>query len=39
MIRGAKKLHIPNPHQGSIGTGLLARILRQGGIRQEWDAL
>lgn len=31
---------IPNPHEGDIGRGLLARLLRQAGIdRSEWEAL
>jgi predicted RNA binding protein YcfA (HicA-like mRNA interferase family) len=35
-----RKLRIPNPHTEDIGQGLLARILRQGGIdREEWEAL
>lgn len=38
MVRGALRLRIPNPHQGDIGMGLLARILRQANIaREEWE--
>ncbi len=40
MIRGQTRLRIPNPHQGDIGRGLVARILRQAGIsRDEWEGL
>ena len=40
MVRGDLVLTIPNPHQGDIGIGLLARILRQGGIsREEWEGV
>jgi predicted RNA binding protein YcfA (HicA-like mRNA interferase family) len=40
-MRGrGRKLRIPNPHMDDISRGLLARILRQGGIdRKEWEAL
>jgi hypothetical protein len=28
---------IPNPHEGDISVGLLARLLRQAGVsREEW---
>ena len=38
MVRGQTTLTIPNPHQGDIGRGLLARILRQAGLsRTEWE--
>ncbi len=40
MIRGTFKLRIPNPHKGEISKGLLAEILRQGGIsRDDWNAI
>jgi predicted RNA binding protein YcfA (HicA-like mRNA interferase family) len=40
MIKGSRRLRIPNPHQGDIGEGLLRIILRQGGItRTEWEKL
>jgi predicted RNA binding protein YcfA (HicA-like mRNA interferase family) len=40
MVRGQTRLRVPNPHQGDIGRGLLARILRQAGIsREEWEKL
>ena len=40
LVKDHFKLAIPNPHQGDIGPGLLARILRQAHIsREEWDSL
>jgi predicted RNA binding protein YcfA (HicA-like mRNA interferase family) len=37
MRRGNITLIIPNEHQGDIGPGFLARLLRQAGIsRDEW---
>jgi predicted RNA binding protein YcfA (HicA-like mRNA interferase family) len=40
MVRGERRIAIPNPHQGAIGINLLARILRQAGItREEWEAV
>jgi len=40
MLRGTRRLILPNPHRGDISADLLARLLRQGGItRQEWAAL
>ena len=37
MIRGHRRLTLPNPHRGPIGVDLLSRILRQAGIsRDEW---
>ena len=40
MLGRGRKLIGPNPHQGVIGVGLLARILRQAGVTlQEWDRL
>ncbi len=40
VIRGPLTIHIPNPHDGDIGVGLLLRILRQAGIsREEWERL
>jgi len=39
MTKDELVLTIPNPHGGDIGVGLLARILRQAGIRrQEWES-
>ena len=40
MIKGTRRLRIPNPHRSDISTDLLAEILRQGGIdRTEWERL
>ena len=39
MAKGDITVFIPNPHDGDIGRGLLARLLRQAGIdRSEWEA-
>jgi predicted RNA binding protein YcfA (HicA-like mRNA interferase family) len=38
MKKGALKVHIPNPHHGEIGVGLLREILRQAAITTEdWN--
>ena len=38
MTQGPQQIVLPNPHAGSINTGLLSRILRQAGItREEWE--
>ena len=39
MIKGKKKIRIPNPHgSGDIDVSLLKEILRQAGISdEEWD--
>lgn len=39
MIKGQKKIRIPNPHgSGDIHIGLVIEILRQAGISSdEWD--
>ena len=40
MVRDARRIAIPNPHQGAIGANLLARILRQADIsREEWEVV
>jgi len=41
MIKGKKKIRIPNPHgSGDIDISLVREILRQAGIRkEEWDEL
>lgn len=40
MSRGTLRVRIPNPHQGDISVGLVARILNQAGIdREEWESL
>ena len=37
MRRGNVTVIIPNPHEGEISVGFLARLLRQAGItREEW---
>ncbi|MDE2716987.1 MAG: type II toxin-antitoxin system HicA family toxin [Chloroflexota bacterium] len=38
MVKGPRKVHIPNPHQRKdIGVSLLREILRQAGVsRAEW---
>jgi predicted RNA binding protein YcfA (HicA-like mRNA interferase family) len=39
MVRAEIVLTIPNPHTSDIGVGLLAVILRQGGVtRAEWES-
>jgi len=39
MVREQLRVTIPNPHQGDISVGLLARILRQAGVsREEWES-
>jgi predicted RNA binding protein YcfA (HicA-like mRNA interferase family) len=38
MVRGERRLILPNPHQVEIGVELLSRVLRQAGVdRTEWD--
>ncbi|MCD4655723.1 type II toxin-antitoxin system HicA family toxin [bacterium] len=40
MIKDAKTIRIPNPHQSDVGKELLSRILRQAGInKDEWESL
>jgi len=41
MVKGEKKIHIPNPHKNkSIHITLLKEILRQAGIsNDEWDSI
>ena len=40
MIKNDITIRIPNPHKSDIGKELLARILRQTGIRRdEWEKL
>jgi len=40
MRRDGKRIILPNPHQGDISTGLLARILRDARVsREEWERL
>ena len=38
LIRGNKRVPLPNPHGSDIGIGLLRRILQQAGITpDEWE--
>ena len=38
MVKGALKVHIPNPHRGDISKYLVSEILDQAGISaKEWD--
>jgi predicted RNA binding protein YcfA (HicA-like mRNA interferase family) len=40
MLKGALRLHIPNPHQTDIGPNLLHRLLQEAGItRTEWEQI
>jgi hypothetical protein len=40
MVRGTRRVPIPNPHAGDNDPSLLAELLRQAGIsRDEWEAL
>jgi len=37
MLRGDRRLILPNPHRGDISIDLLVRILKRAGIsREEW---
>jgi hypothetical protein len=39
MERGHQRVILPNPHEGDISVGLLARLLRNAGIsRSEWES-
>lgn len=39
VLRGTRRLILPNPHRSDIGADLLTRILRQAGVsRDEWEA-
>jgi len=39
MLRGTRRLILPNPHRGDIGADLLARLLRQAAVtREEWKS-
>lgn len=40
MLRGTRRLIVPNPHRGDISVDLLGRILRQAGVsRDEWESV
>lgn len=37
MVRGGRRVALPNPHRSAIGPGLLGKVLREaGGDRAEW---
>ncbi|HWQ69168.1 MAG TPA: type II toxin-antitoxin system HicA family toxin [Patescibacteria group bacterium] len=37
MLRGDRRLILPNPHRDDISVDLLVRLLRQSGVtREEW---
>ena len=38
MVRGARRMTLPNPHSGDIGPGFLKRLLEEAGVeREEWE--
>jgi predicted RNA binding protein YcfA (HicA-like mRNA interferase family) len=38
MVKGSRKIRIPNPHVGDVDSSLVKEILRQAGISSEdWD--
>ncbi|MGE0822651.1 MAG: type II toxin-antitoxin system HicA family toxin [Candidatus Binatia bacterium] len=38
LLRGSRRLIIPNPHRGDVSVDLLTRILKQAGVsREEWE--
>lgn len=38
MMKGAHKIHIPNPHKSDISGSLVTEILKQAGIsKTEWE--
>ncbi len=38
MVRGDRRLTLPNPHRSDIGAALLTRLLAEAGVtRHEWD--
>ncbi len=40
MLRGTRRLILPNPHREDIGVDLLARLLRQADVtREEWESV
>jgi hypothetical protein len=40
MMKGLRKVYLPNPHRGDASKALLGRILRKAGIsRAEWENL
>jgi hypothetical protein len=40
MLKGNRKVFIPNPHMGANSTGLFAKILKHAGVsHREWENL
>jgi predicted RNA binding protein YcfA (HicA-like mRNA interferase family) len=40
LVRGQRKVYVPNPHRGDISKQMLARLLREAEIsRDEWEKL
>jgi hypothetical protein len=40
MLKGRKRVSLPNPHQGDISMGLLKRVLDVAGVtKHEWEQL
>ena len=40
MVKGMRRVKLPDPHQGDVGRQLLAQILKQAGVtRDEWEAV
>lgn len=38
MIRGKRRMTLPNPHSGDIGPGFLTRLLDEAEVsREEWE--
>lgn len=39
MLKGDRRIILPNPHRGDLSADLLARLLRQTDItREEWES-
>ena len=40
MLRGERRLILPNPHRSEISVDLLQRLLKQAGVsRREWEII
>ena len=40
MVKGTRKIKLPNPHAGDIGRELLGLLLKQAGLsKDEWEKL
>lgn len=38
MVKGRRKLRVPNPHEGDVDQSFLKHLLEQGGITEkEWN--